>query len=102
MGHACLAVGGLGFRSGGQRKSFMVALKRIAGCAYFLDRLTAPDFTCLFPQSTLFVGIFPFPLLSLCGPRDGQIQISATFTRGVDSLSFSILDGNQKREIQIQ
>jgi hypothetical protein len=54
----------LGFRSGGQKKEFYGCLKRIAGCACFLDLPTALDFTCLFPQSTLFVGIFPFPPLS--------------------------------------
>jgi len=102
MGYACLAGGGLGFRSGGQKKEFYGRLKKNAGCACFLDRLTAPDFTCLFPRSTLFVCIFPFPPLShSTGLETDRSDFSYFDTRGVDSLSFSILDG-KKREMQIQ
>jgi len=103
MGYACLAGGGLGFRSDGQRKEFYGCLeKKIAGCACFLDRPTAPDFTYLFPQSILFVSVFPFPPLShFAGLETDRSDFSYFDTRGVDSLSFSILD-RKKREMQIQ
>jgi hypothetical protein len=65
----------------GKRKSYMAVLKGFAGCACFLDRLTAPDFTCLFPQSHSLSASFLFLLSHSAGLETDRSDFSYFDTR---------------------